>query len=288
MNVEQSKERKTLTRDAVEEDAVIVGDSIHHKVGFLQLPTSIKYSAHPVYRLRLRLLPDMPSHHRYIEECLKLAEKSPPRPTNFRVGAILLSRRDTDADNDDDNGDDRILSTGYTMELTGNTHAEQCCLSNYASVHSIPEEHVSDVLPDEPNRRLILYVTMEPCGRRLSGNAPCVQRIINTTYASDGRRRRPGIQKVYFGVKEPGTFVGGSEGCQRLTEAGIEWEVVSGLERRILEVATAGHENSELEVRSALGLGEETNVDDISAEERRRQDEQPRNPNKRMMEDDLM
>ena len=74
-----------------------------------------------------------------------------------------------------------------------------------------------------------------------------------------------------------------------MTEAGIEWEVVSGLERRILEVATAGHENSELEVRSALGVGEETNVDDISAEERRRQDEQPRNPNKRMMEEeDLM
>lgn len=226
-------------------------------------------------------------HHRYIEECLKLAEKSPPRPTNFRVGAILLSRKATDKNDNNDEAlmaDDRILSTGYTMELTGNTHAEQCCLSNYASVHAVPDDKVSDVLPsDEAGRKLVMYVTMEPCGKRLSGNAPCVQRIINTTYASDGGRRA-GIQKVYFGVKEPGTFVGGSEGCKRLSEAGIEWEVVPGLERQILTVATAGHDNSEEEIRTALG-DEETNIDDISAEEKQRQDEQPRNPKKRMMEE---
>lgn len=265
----------------------VIGDS--PKVGFstiyIKTRTFTLPRQHCRVQKKLQNTSRMTSHHAYIEECLKLAEKSPPRPTNFRVGAILLSRRDDDPDQNHD--DDRILSTGYTMELSGNTHAEQCCLSNYASVHNVPDDLVSDVLPHEAQRKLILYVTMEPCGKRLSGNAPCVQRIINTTYASDGsHRRRPGIQKVYFGVKEPGTFVGGSEGCQRLTEAGIEWEVVSGLERRILEVATAGHENSELEVRSALGVGEETNVDDISAEERRRQDEQPRNPNKRMMEEE--
>lgn len=212
-------------------------------------------------------------HHRYLEECLKLAEKSPPRPTNFRVGAILLSR----SENDDLN-DDRILSTGYTMELAGNTHAEQCCFSNYAAVHSVPEDRVAEVLPDdEPGRKLVMYVTMEPCGKRLSGNAPCVQRIINTCAGG-----RAGIQKVFFGVKEPGTFVGGSPGCQRLTAAGIEWEVVGGLERQILTVATAGHENKEEEIRTALGG--ETNVDDITAEERQQQEQQPRNPKKRMME----
>ena len=215
------------------------------------------------------------SHHRYLEECLKLAEKSPPRPTNFRVGAILLSR----SENDDDLNDDRILSTGYTMELAGNTHAEQCCFSNYAAVHSVPEDRVADVLPgDEPGRKLVMYVTMEPCGKRLSGNTPCVQRIINTRAGGE----RAGIQKVFFGVKEPGTFVGGSPGCQRLSAAGIEWEVVGGLERQILTVATAGHENKEEEIKAALGG--ETNVDDITAEERQQQEQQPRNPKKRMME----
>ena len=70
-----------------------------------------------------------------------------------------------------------------------------------------------------------------------------------------------------------------------LTQAGIEWEHVGGLEKEILTVAFAGHENAEEEVRAALGK-KETNVDDVSAEERRRQEAMPRNPMKRMMEGD--
>jgi hypothetical protein len=90
---------------------------------------------------------------------------------------------------------------------------------------------------------------------------------------------------VYFGVKEPETFVGESEGCRMLSEAGIEWEHVGGSEREILTVAVAGHEDPEAEVRVALGEKEkETNVDDISPEERKRQEQIPRNPKKRMME----
>lgn len=101
-----------------------------------------------------------------------------------------------------------------------------------------------------------------------------MQRIIQTRSAGAGEGK--GIRKVYFGVKEPGTFVGESEGCRMLTEAGVEWEVVTGLEEEILKVAKEGH-----------GEGEEekgTNVDDISPEERRRQEQLPKNPKKRMME----
>ncbi|KAJ5317093.1 hypothetical protein PENANT_c029G07121 [Penicillium antarcticum] len=216
-------------------------------------------------------------HIPYIKKCLSLAEQSPPRPTNFRVGALLLSRQD----NDPIFADDRILSTGYTMELAGNTHAEQCCFSNYAAVHKVADDQISTILPAEAGRKLIMYVTMEPCGKRLSGNAPCAQRIARTTEGG-----REGVHKVYFGVKEPKTFVGESEGCRMMTEAGIEWEHVSGLEREILSVAFAGHENGEEEVRAALGE-KGTNVDDISPEERRRQEEAPRNPKKRMMEGEI-
>ncbi|PYH44872.1 putative DRAP deaminase [Aspergillus saccharolyticus JOP 1030-1] len=223
----------------------------------------------------------MPSPHlKYMRQCLALAEKAPALPTNFRVGALLLSRSESDVTLE---ADDRLLATGYTMELEGNTHAEQCCLANYATKHNLPAERVGEVLPNEPGRKLVMYVTMEPCGRRLSGNAPCVQRIIQTQ--QPGAQR--GIQKVYFGVKEPGTFVGQSEGCRLLSDAGIEWEVVQGLEREILTVATAGHENSEEEVRAAMETVE-TNIDDISVEERRRQEQLPRNPKKRVMEVNLM
>ncbi|KAJ5129386.1 uncharacterized protein N7515_005425 [Penicillium bovifimosum] len=213
-------------------------------------------------------------HLPYLKQCLTLAEHSPPRPTNFRVGALLLSRKDDDPTF----ADDRILSTGYTMELAGNTHAEQCCLSNYAAVHKVPDEQVGDVLPVEPGRKLVMYVTMEPCGKRLSGNAPCVQRITRTREGS-----QEGIHKVYFGVKEPGTFVGESEGCQMLTKAGIEWEHVGGLEREILTVAFAGHENAEEEVRAALE-GKEKGGSDGGGEQRQSQADMPRNPKKRMME----
>ena len=164
------------------------------------------------------------------------------------------------------------------MELAGNTHAEQCCFANFAAVHNVPEDQVASVLPVEPGRKLIMYVTMEPCGKRLSGIVSCVQRIVRTREDD-----REGIHKVFFGVKEPSTFVGESEGCEILTAAGIEWEHVAGLEREILSVATAGHEDSEAEVRAALGeYG--TNVDNISIEERQRQEQMPRNPKKRMME----
>ncbi|RJE18731.1 hypothetical protein PHISCL_08932 [Aspergillus sclerotialis] len=200
-------------------------------------------------------------HYTYLRKCLSLAEQSPPRPTNFRIGAILISRRDDDPEM----SDDRILSTGYTMELAGNTHAEQCCFSNYASVHSVPDDRIAEILPSEPGRKLVMYVTMEPCGKRLSGNMPCVQRITRTKEGG-----REGIHK--------------SEGCKMLTEAGIEWEVLPGLEREILMVAAAGHENRDQEVRDALGESEETNITDISPEERKRQEQIPRNPKKRVMQ----
>lgn len=171
------------------------------------------------------------------------------------------------------------------MELAGNTHAEQCCFANFAAVHNVSEEQAAEVLPAEPGRKLVMYVTMEPCGKRLSGNAPCVQRITRTREGG-----RAGIQKVFFGVKEPGTFVGQSEGCKMLDAAGIEWEVVPGFEREILTVATAGHENPEKEIKAAMSdvEGKGTNLDDISAEERRRQEQIPRNPKKRMMEGETM
>lgn len=192
---------------------------------------------------------------------------------------MLVLRRDEERITEDDT----ILSTGYTMELRGNTHAEQCCLANYAAVHSVPEDRVGDVLPSpadprrKDGRKLLLYVTMEPCGERLSGNTPCAQRIIQTRRGTSG-----GIDKVYFGVKEPATFVGESKGCQMLSDAGIEWKHVPGLEEDILAVATAGHEQKEDSEKKQS----RTNIDDISPEERQRQEALPRNPKKRMMEND--
>ena len=165
------------------------------------------------------------SHEDYMRLALSLAKQSPPQPTNFRVGAILV-----------DEAEHTILSTGYTLELPGNTHAEQCCLQKLASEQGRSEEDVAALLP----KGTVIYTTMEPCAKRLSGNLPCVDRILRTRNGDDG-----GITVVYHGVSEPETFVGQNTGRARLTAAGVRCVHVSGMEKEILEVATAGHRQKE-------------------------------------------
>ena len=149
-------------------------------------------------------------HLSYMRHALSLARKAPPRPTNYRVGAILVNEHTN-----------TILSTGYTMEHPGNTHAEQCCLAKSERSGAATQ-------------KLVLYTTMEPCNRRASGNTPCTETILG--YG--------GIKVVYVGVREPEKFVGENVGRVKLEGAGVEYVHVPGLEAEILEVATAGHEKS--------------------------------------------
>ena len=157
-------------------------------------------------------------HHSYMQYALQQARRSPPSSTNFCVGAVVV-----------DPETNQILSTGYTLELQGNTHAEQCCFMKVAQAHHIPEERLGEVLP----KNTVLYTTMEPCNKRLSGNKTCVERVLEL---------KGKIKTVYVGIKEPEKFVGQNEGRKRLEDAGVGVEVVEGLEDQILEVATAGHQ----------------------------------------------
>ncbi|KAI8946452.1 cytidine deaminase-like protein [Xylaria longipes] len=157
-------------------------------------------------------------HEGYMRLALSLATKSPPKPTNYRVGAVMV-----------DAATNEVLATGYTLELPGNTHAEQCCIEKLAQKHAVAGTHLDEILPDA----VTLYTTVEPCSQRLSGNTPCVDRIL-----SIGKR----VKTVYVGVQEPDTFVSGNSSRRKLEDAGIEVRLVGGLEKDILEVATAGHE----------------------------------------------
>jgi pyrimidine deaminase RibD-like protein len=160
-------------------------------------------------------------HVKHLNHALDLARKSPPKPSNFCVGAILVNPLN-----------DEVLSTGYTLELPGNTHAEQCCLTKLASERGVDEEQLGDVIPEGA----VLYTTMEPCFLRLSGNLPCVQRILKTKSET-----KLSITTVVCGVREPETFVGENQGRKALEDAGITVLYVTGLEEEILKVATAGH-----------------------------------------------
>ena len=211
------------------------------------------------------------NHLAYLRQALELARKSPPAPTNFRVGAILV------ADPLAKGSAPATLSTGYTLELPGNTHAEQCAISKLATQYRIAETQLYTILTQEMNATL--YTTLEPCGKRLSGNLPCVHRILATRDTTPTGQALSssmgGIRKVIFGAKEPGTFVNDNESCRMMDEAGLEWEYVGDLQDEILDVAKEGHD---------VTRNKETVVDNIDEEERRRQEQIPRNNKKRMME----
>ncbi|CAO3682251.1 unnamed protein product [Umbelopsis vinacea] len=124
------------------------------------------------------------------------ANLSEPVESAYCVGAVLVAATG------------EILSTGYSRELPGNTHAEQCALDKLADI-SMAENAVC-------------YTTMEPCSTRLSGNKPCVERLIEAK-----------VKKVIMGVKEPPNFVACS-GVDLLRQAGIEVLVVPGVEEQCL------------------------------------------------------
>lgn len=160
----------------------------------------------------------------YMRLALAEARKAPTSSSNVSVGAVLVSA----------SSDPQILATGYTLELRGNTHAEQCCISKFASQRQISEPQVGQHLPDDTE----LYTTMEPCNARLSGDRPCVDTIL----ACVSRAGKPAIKTVYVGVKEPNSFLAVNEGETRLRNAGVRVVHVAGLEDEILAVAKAGHE----------------------------------------------
>ncbi|KAF8534557.1 cytidine deaminase-like protein, partial [Trichophaea hybrida] len=145
------------------------------------------------------------NHLDHLRHALSLAHQCIPTATAFCVGAVIVSPTG------------EVLSTGFSRELPGNTHAEQCALDK--------------LLLATPPEGSIMYTTMEPCSERLSGNRPCLYRILETG----------GIDTVVVGVKEPTTFIKENV-CERvLREKGIVYLHVSGLEREILEVAERGH-----------------------------------------------
>ncbi|KAK9235792.1 cytidine deaminase-like protein [Lipomyces kononenkoae] len=153
---------------------------------------------------------------KYMTIALEQAKKCVPTPTAFCVGAVIVLPKGANGNTADK---DVIISTGYSRELPGNTHAEQCSL-----------DKLTDGTRPLPNSA-VLYSTMEPCSERLSGNLPCVDRIIGSGI----------FTTVNVGVIEPDTFIRNNSSKRKLEEAGIRYVHVSGLEKECLDVATLGH-----------------------------------------------
>lgn len=148
------------------------------------------------------------THKKYMELAIKEAEKCEPTTTAFGVGAVLVSGN-------------TILATGYSRELEGNTHAEQNCFAKLTAAETdIPEGSC-------------LYTTMEPCSTRLSGNKPCLDRILEY-----GQK----ITTVFVGVMEPATFVKNNVSLEKLQQNDIDYILIPGYEQQCIAAAEKGHE----------------------------------------------
>ena len=106
---------------------------------------------------------------------------------------------------------------------------KQCCFVKAAQKHDLPGERIGEVLL----ANTLLYTTMEPCNKRVSGNRTCVDRILRLNSA---------IKVVYVGIKEPEVFASENTGRNRLEDAGVAVRFVEGMTERILEVSTTRHE----------------------------------------------
>lgn len=166
----------------------------------------------------------------YMRTAIEEARKSPPKPTNYCVGALLLRAATNTTPLE-------LLATGYTLECVGNTHAEQCCLIKLAANMNCSVEDLGKHIDGD----VVLYTTMEPCNQRSVGNAPCVDRILALKTA-EGKQV---ISTVICGVAEPSDLVATNSGRARLEAAGIRVGVLRGMEDEILSVAKAGHPKPE-------------------------------------------
>lgn len=149
-------------------------------------------------------------HRKFMLMAIDQAKKCGETQTQFNVGAVLVH-----------NG--KVLATGHTRELPGNTHAEQCALEKYF------EETGERNVP----RGTEIYTSMEPCTFRLSGNEPCAERILQTN-----------ITTCFVGVLEPDNFVKDNTSYKKLTCNGIDYIHIPGYEDKCLEIATKGHDKS--------------------------------------------
>ncbi|KAK6533211.1 hypothetical protein TWF281_007363 [Arthrobotrys megalospora] len=151
----------------------------------------------------------------FMQMALDEAKKCTPSQTAFSVGAVLV---------DGTARPHKVLATGFSRELEGNTHAEEVCFTKWKKQSQLPE-----IGPE-----YILYTTMEPCSERLSGKKPCVDRIIEFG----------GVSTVYVGCKEPSTFVAENTATHKLAGEGIRYLLVDGLSSECKSVATNGHSDS--------------------------------------------
>ncbi len=221
-------------------------------------------------------------HYGNMLDALRLADQCAPTSTAFCVGCVIAV-----APSHASLVQHARLADGYSRELEGNTHAEQNALTKIDThyQHFVVAASSAGTRIEARELALDLYTTMEPCSERLSGAAPCVDRILAFNRSapvvmlqrrSKPRSRRssssanlvgggaasPGlgggsggaaisdafrlrITRVLTGVEEPEDFIQAAQGTKLLREAGIEVRTVRAVHALRREVADEEEEDGD-------------------------------------------
>jgi len=135
-------------------------------------------------------------HQTLMELAVAQANLSQPIESAYCVGCVIVPANSAEL-HDQGGPIATLLATGFSRELPGNTHAEECALLKMKQLG------LSTAGCD-------MYTTMEPCSKRLSGNDPCVKHTIAAN-----------IGRVFIGAREPDHFVK-CEGVDLLRADGVE------------------------------------------------------------------
>ncbi|KAK3812081.1 MAG: cytidine deaminase-like protein [Benniella sp.] len=178
-------------------------------------------------------------HIHFMKLAIAQANLSIPVDSAYCVGAVLVQETHPDPDSDLPQEDRfRVVTTGYSREMPGNTHAEECCLLKLAALEDEAKEEEKDIgakagegsgagtgvgTLSKLQKEWIMYSTMEPCSTRLSNHRSCSDRLIES-----------GVRRVYIGMREPDHFVKNVVGVENMIEKGMEVIHIPGFEKECL------------------------------------------------------
>jgi diaminohydroxyphosphoribosylaminopyrimidine deaminase/5-amino-6-(5-phosphoribosylamino)uracil reductase len=137
---------------------------------------------------------------RWLASAIELSRLSPPTPTNYAVGAILVG------------ADGLALTTGNTGEIGPRDHAEEAVLAKLTDRHELDLAGAT------------IYSTLEPCTARKSRPGTCTDLILAA-----------GIKRVVIALREPLLFAD-CHGVETLRERGVEVLEIGDLGRLVREI----------------------------------------------------
>lgn len=135
--------------------------------------------------------------HRWMAMAVELSLLSPPSPSHYAVGAVVV----------DETGDP--LATGYTGEDDPHFHAEEAALAKLAG---------------RDLTGATIYSSLEPCTVRRSRPYPCTNLILAA-----------GLRRVVMALREP-LFFADCTGAEALAAAGADVVEMPSFGHRVAEI----------------------------------------------------